>query len=234
MQVDEFFGKAGRRLARELSGYRVKKWLQHRRFPKRPEDWLTMKAVYTENSLLIGTWEVMQDWERPLMEVLAREATRNGGHVLEVGFGMGISASYVTDMGCSKYTVIEPHPVVLEKARAWAKAQPVPVEVVEGFWQDVIDRLPVFDAILFDTFPLNKKEAGRNHVPFIPKAKEHLRPGGIFTYYSDAPDTLDAAHLKLLLDHFTEVRLFRVSGLKPPEGSQYWGDPTMLVPVCTR
>ena len=203
-------------------------------FPKHRKDYLDMKATYTDDSLSIGGWEVMQDWERPLMEALAVECTRTSGHVLEVGFGMAISANYVVEHGASKYTVIEPHPAVIDKARAWAAEQPIPVEIVEGFWQDVIDDLGMYDAILFDTFPLTRAEAGKNHIPFIPKAAAHLRPGGVFTYYSDAAETLGASHLKLLLDHFSEVRIFKVGDLRPPRLSQYWKHDTMLVPVCTK
>jgi guanidinoacetate N-methyltransferase len=127
---------------------------------------------------------------------LARETTRNGGDVLEVGFGMGISAGYIVEYGCASYTVIEPHPQVLQKARAWAVSQSVPVQIEEGFWQDVLGRLGQFDGILFDTFPLTKKEAGKNRIPFIPRASDHLRTGGVFTYYSDASETLGGDHLK--------------------------------------
>ncbi len=166
------------------------------------------------------------------MKSLAREATRSHGHVLEVGFGMGISATFVMEFGCTKYTVIEPHPTVIEKARDWAAEQSVPVEIVQGFWQEEIHRLGKFDAILFDTFPLKKEEAGKNHVPFFEEAREHLNPGGVFTYYSDAEDTLPEEDLKLLLDIFDEVRLSKVRGLQPPKHSQYWGSSSMLVPVC--
>jgi hypothetical protein len=38
-------------------------------FPKKREDYLDMQAVYTDDSLIIGGWEVMQEWERPLMRV---------------------------------------------------------------------------------------------------------------------------------------------------------------------
>lgn len=208
-------------------------WRMSFHFPKKPEDWKTMKAVYDGDTLYIGKWEVMQEWERPLMQALAREATRTHGHVLEVGFGMGISASFVMEFGCSRYTVIEPHPTVIEKARDWASQQPSPVEIVQGFWQNEIHGLGKFDAILFDSFPLKKEDAGRNHVPFFEEAREHLNPGGVFTYYSDAEDSLPDEDLKLLLDIFDEVRLYKVRGLEPPRRSQYWGADTMVVPVCT-
>lgn len=225
-------------IVREVYG-RVRNWeFRNSLSPqkaKRREEYLSADATYTEDSLIVGGSEVMQEWERPLMRALAAEVTRSKGHVLEVGFGMGISANYLVELGCSKYTVIEPHPVVLKKARAWAKAQPVPVQVVEGFWQDVIDRLDLFDGILFDTYVASAEDTGtRLYVPFIPKAAGHLKPGGVFTFFSAAADTFDADHLQLLLQYFQEVRVFKVSGLRPPSSCQYWSTTTMVVPVCTK
>ena len=37
----------------------------------------------------------MESWEKPYMEALADVATRNGGRVLEVGFGLYLSANGV-------------------------------------------------------------------------------------------------------------------------------------------
>lgn len=208
--------------------------LRHLDRPASRKEYLAMKAESTEDSLLVGGWEVMQDWERPLMRALAKEVTRNHGHVLEVGFGMGISASYIIEFGCSTYTVIEPHPVILQQAHGWAEKQPVPVEIVEGFWEDVIDRLGLFDGILFDTFPTVKEEVNQLVYPFISKASEHLRPGGAFTYYSGAPNTLPEDRLEFLLNHFTEVSMFKLSGLNPPRDCQYYRSSTMIVPVCRK
>lgn len=202
---------------------------------KRREEYLAMDATRSDDSLLIGGRQVMQEWERPLMHALAREVTRNRGHVLEVGFGMGISANYVIAMGCSKYTVIEPHPAVLKEARDWAARQPVPVEVVAGFWQEVIDRLGVFDGILFDPFEaLGEDALNRLYVPLVPKAFEHLKSDGVFAFFSGAADTLHADQLQLLLQYFKEVRLFKVSDLRPPSDCRYWSATTMVVPVCTK
>jgi hypothetical protein len=165
----------------------------------------------------------MREWERPIMRELAREVTKTHGEVLEVGFGMAISATYIMEFGSSRYTVIEPHPAVIEAAKVWAKRQPAPVEIVTGFWQDELDRLGKFDGILFDTFPLTKEEEGNNLIlPFISAAREHLNSNGVFTCYSGAAATISAKTLKLLLDTFEEVRLFKVKGLRPPRGSPFW------------
>ena len=197
--------------------------------------YLVMRAKYSEHELLIGGQQVMQDWERPLMLDLAKEAARNGGHVLEVGFGMGISASYLIQEGCSKYTVIEPHKRVLKEFQQWASQQPVPVEAVEGFWEDVIDNLGLFDGILFDIFPTTATEySDRYTLPFIPKASEHLKPGGVFTYYSGCPEKVPDKSMELLRSCFSRVDFHHVTGLNPPKDCQYYSESKMVVPVCIK
>jgi guanidinoacetate N-methyltransferase len=212
-------------------------------------DYRTSKAQYSENELTIGGHEVMQDWERPLMRALAEEAARSKGHVLEVGFGMGISATYLIEAGCSRYTVIEPHPAVLAEFGKWAADQPVPVEAIEGFWEDVIDGLGTFDGILFDTYPTmpSKDDASsptdtasspegdhRVYLPFIPKASEHLNPGGVFTFFTSYAEALPREHMDLLNRYFSEVRTYQVDGLNPPETCEYWQESKMVVPVCVK
>ena len=169
------------------------------------------------------------------MRALAVEAAHSGGHVLEVGFGMGISASYLIEAGCSRYTVIEPHPAVLDRFRAWEQLQIVPVDAIEGFWEDRIDQLGIFDGILFDTYPVSEPEAHEKvYVPFIPKASEHLRPGGVFTFYTGYADSLPAEHMQLLEKHFSNIHLYHVEGLIPPKDCQYFHHSRMLVPVCVK
>jgi spermidine synthase len=211
-------------------------WRQrNRRLPDTREGYLELPATYSGDQLLVGGFEVMQDWERSLMRALAVEAARSRGHVLEVGFGMGISASYLIEAGCSRYTVIEPHRAVLARFRSWEKSQPVPVEAIEGFWEDRIDQLGLFDGILFDTYPVSEPEVDEKvYVPFIPKASEHLRPGGVFTFYTGYADALPPEHMELLRKHFSSVRLYHVEGLKPPKDCQYFHHSRMVVPVCTK
>ena len=213
-----------------------RQWKRRNRWvPGNFDDYIETPAHYDEKELIIGGIEVMQEWERPLMRALAYEAARNKGSVLEIGFGMGISASYLVEAGCSEYTVIEPHPAVLERARAWAAKQPVPVRIVEGFWQDAIDGLSSFDGILFDPIAVAADESmERLYVPFIPHASQHLNPGGVFTFFSATSDRIPPKHLELLEQSFTECRYYNVTGLRPPKDCQYYQSSKMLVPVCIK
>lgn len=206
-----------------------------KQYPTDNAGWTALAVELTETELLIGGWQVMQRWEEPLMAALAAEATRNGGDVLEVGFGMGISATAIVEAGCASYTVIEAHPVVAQAARDWAEQQPMATTVIEGFWQDVVPEIgQQFDGILFDTYPLSESERSRNHYPFIKAARDLLRVDGLLTVYSDETTDFRPDHLQLWLDNYEEVRLVKVEGLEPPADCEYWSSSTMVIPVGVR
>lgn len=57
--------------------------------------WQTSKAHYDTEQLIIENQQVMQSWEAPYMTSMAKEVTQSHGDILEVGFGMGISATYI-------------------------------------------------------------------------------------------------------------------------------------------
>lgn len=205
------------------------------RYPASASEWGELPVEITERELLVGGWQVMQAWERPLMEVMAREVSEQHGDVLEIGYGMGMAARMIVDAGCSSFTTIEAHPAIAEIARAWAAMQDIPCTVIEGMWQDVVPRLATqFDGILFDTFPLSAEERGRNHFPFIPEAPRLLRKDGVLVYYSDESTDFRAEHLALLLADFDEVKLIKVSDLQPGHDCEYWQKSQMIVPVARR
>ena len=57
---------------------------------------------------------VMMSWENDLMKHHAKLVTQNGGDILEIGFGMGISAQFIQDFGCASHTIVESHPEILK------------------------------------------------------------------------------------------------------------------------
>ena len=63
---------------------------------------------------------VMMDWEDSLMSASAAYVCQNGGDILEIGFGMGISAGYIQSHSISSHTIIENHPDIIPRAQAWA------------------------------------------------------------------------------------------------------------------
>ena len=79
---------------------------------------------------------IMHDCEHPIMAEHAKICTENGGDILEVGFGMGISAGYIQSGSIKSHTIIENHFQIADRARDWAADKPN-VTIIEGDWRDV-------------------------------------------------------------------------------------------------
>ena len=77
--------------------------------------------------------------------------TQNGGDILEIGFGMGISAGYMHSHSISSHTIIENHPQIIPKAVEWARGKSN-VTIVSQSWYDVRNSLGTFDGVFYDTF----------------------------------------------------------------------------------
>jgi guanidinoacetate N-methyltransferase len=196
--------------------------------------WKKQAVSLTPLGLDVGSEQVMQYWERPLMRQLARYATRRGGRVLEVGFGLGVSADYIMESGCEAYCVIEPHPAIAERARGWGERQAVPVTVVEDFWQNAMEQLGKFDGVLFDTYPVDSDAAANSYRSFLPLAHKVLCPDGALTYYSEETRAFSPAHLALILEHFNSVEFVVVEDLQVPDDCRYWKHDHMVVPCLSR
>ena len=77
------------------------------------------KIVFSKNG---ETFQVMMDWETPIMKRSAEWVT-NGGKaesVLEIGYGMGIAASFIQAYQPDQHTIMELHPNIAERAEEYA------------------------------------------------------------------------------------------------------------------
>ena len=95
--------------------------------------------------------EVMMSWEDSLMSASAAYVTQNGGDILEIGFGMGISAGYMHSHSISSHTIIENHPEIIPKAVQWASNKSN-VTIISQSWYDVRNSIGQFDGIFYDTY----------------------------------------------------------------------------------
>ena len=93
---------------------------------------------------------IMMDWEHPIMSASAAYVTEGGGDILEIGFGMGISAGYIQSHSISSHTIIEPHPQIVEKAVEWSSGKSN-VTIISQSWADVTGSLGTYDGIFYDT-----------------------------------------------------------------------------------
>ncbi|ATQ77478.1 hypothetical protein CR152_25470 [Massilia violaceinigra] len=205
--------------------------------PEMGESWAASAAAWSERELLIDGQQVMQDWERPLMRALAGAAAASGGDVAEIGFGMGISATLVQEYGVRSHTIVECHPDVLARLGRWRAQRPdAAVTVVPTRWQDWAFEPGSFDGVLFDTYPTSEDEYSAEvaasptfAASFFPAAQRMLRPGGVFTYYTNEIDSLSRRHQRLLLEHFSSFSVGLVRGLRPPADCQYWWADSMAI-----
>jgi spermidine synthase len=128
----------------------------------------------------IDGFEVMHVWEHPLMKKHADIVCQFGGDILEIGFGMGISANYIQSNNIKSHTIVEFHPQVIEKLIQWSKDKPN-VRIIEGDWFEKLEEIcsMKYDGIFFDTH-LDP------NVYFLVESVVNrcLKEGGVFSWFS--------------------------------------------------
>lgn len=178
----------------------------------------------------------MEDWEDGYMRELATIAAQGGGTVLEVGFGMGISAGYIQRFPIEEHIVIEANRAVYEKLLAFSQTAPCNVTPLLGFWEEITPSLRdgSITGILFDTYPLTEGEIHTNHFPFFKEAFRLLQPNGTLTYYSDEIEEFSPDHEEALREAgFTRLEK-RICSVAPPPDCAYWKSPTILAPLIRK
>ena len=100
--------------------------------------------------------QVMMEWEKSYMEACI-DKLQPKGDVLEIGFGMGYSATQIQKYKPKSHTIIEMDPMVIKRLEEWAKDYDN-IIIVEGTWQSQMKNLGKFDEIFFDDFPLKVSE----------------------------------------------------------------------------
>lgn len=139
-------------------------------------DFLDTDLTFSDAEITLPDgFEVMMEWERPIMERSAEIVCHNRGDVLNVGFGMAIIDTAIQQQGATSHTIIEAHEQVMEKARRWAEDKQG-VNLVHSTWQEALGGLPQFDGIYFDTLmpPM---------VPFLERVPSMLKQDGVFLYF---------------------------------------------------
>jgi amino acid adenylation domain-containing protein len=204
--------------------------------------WQRGHAHFAASELIVEGQQVMQDWEQPLMKEMAKIATTAHGHVLEIGFGMGISATYIQERGVASHTIVECNEDVVRALGEWRNGYPQQdVRIVQGRWQDVVGRLGLFDSVLFDAYPMSETEFTENVIEqitfaesFFQTASNCLRPGGVFTYYTNEIDSFSRRHQRALFQYFGSITLKVIGPLYPPQTSHYWWADSMVAVCATK
>ena len=122
--------------------------------------------------------QVMMDWEDDIMKASADYICENGGDILEIGFGMGISANYIQANNINSHTIIENHPQIIEKLKTWAQDKSN-VIIVEGDWFDVKDSLSTYNGLFYDTFGDENVDNFKTTLPTL------MKLGGKATWWNN-------------------------------------------------
>jgi len=144
--------------------------------------YISQSLVFSEDKIIFADvenheYEVMMNWEDPLMSASAAYICEGGGDILEIGFGMGISANYIQSHTINSHTIIENHPDMIPKAQAWA-ADKSNVTIVEGDWYNVKDTLSTYDGLFMDTYGDN------NMKHFSSSLSSLMKVGGKATWWN--------------------------------------------------
>jgi amino acid adenylation domain-containing protein len=182
--------------------------------------------------------QIMEDWQIPLMRAMARHVTESHGHVLEIGFGRGVSAEMIQELGVTSHTVVEPNDhSVHHYFDPWRRRHAgADIRLLHARWQDVSDQLGVFDGIFFHAFPMNEQEFTDyilRSVTFAEHAfgamASHLREGGVFTYLTTEIDSLGRGHQRSLLRHFRSIAMHVEPLQVPGDTRDMWWANSMVV-----
>ena len=136
--------------------------------------------TFEDDKILTDTgYEVMMNWEAPIMEKSAEYVCQSKGDILEIGFGMGICSDYIQAQGVNSHTIVEIHPQVIEKLKIWAEDKDN-VTIVEGNWNSV--ELGSYDGIFIDTY------GDEEYFNFKPFALNKAKDGARITYWNNFTD----------------------------------------------
>jgi len=215
-------------------------------------EWTGIKEDLDEQRLDIDGHPVMQRWETPYMESLAKVATSKGGRVLEVGFGMAISAGAIQgNANVEEHLIMEANSDVFKRLQDFAKTSARPVTPLgPDLWQNTLDSVPdgSLDGVLYDTYPLNKEEQHTHQFEFLKRIRNKLKKGGVLTYcnltslgvlkgqYASWADLFRETQLPhLLAAGWKEEEIsFETAPTAPTEDCEYYSHSTGLVPILTK
>jgi hypothetical protein len=142
----------------------------------------TETIIITKDQIKLSTDNetsaVMHVGEKTLIEKLSEIVTTNGGNILEIGFGMHLSADAIQcNPNVTLHTIIEIHPEIYKTAIEWAKDKKN-VNIILGDWLDVLPLNEVkFDGILHDT------HLDKNIDKFLDYVKPNCKEGTIVGFF---------------------------------------------------
>lgn len=216
-----------------------------------PKRWFDQKALLSDEKLVIEGHPVMERWETPYMKAFAELVTRNGGRILECGFGLGISAHAIQSYSPEEHIIIEANNDVFKRLIDFQESAAHKVTPVLGLACETLESFndQTFDGIFYDTYPLNADEQHTHQFNFIKKAYPLLKNGGVLTYCNltstgvlkNKYDSWEALFNETQLPYLIKVGvpendikgiiIFKVS---PPTDCLYFQHKTAMIPIIIK
>jgi predicted O-methyltransferase YrrM len=185
--------------------------------------------------------QIMMEWEKPYMEK-SIELLNPFGKVLEIGFGLGYSATKICSFkNVKEYSVIECMPIVWEKFEEFKNKQQIArpelkINLIKGRWEDVLQTMETFDSIYFDDYVLNSDiDIGNRRIThdrsshFLQKVlQNHTRIGSRISFYSSVNIIEMYKNISCIHVECSEYKIEIPSDCKYAKGDK------MYIPVITK
>tara|TARA_R110000751_G_scaffold19792_3_gene58849 strand:+ start:562 stop:1179 length:618 start_codon:yes stop_codon:yes gene_type:complete len=144
------------------------------------EEYYNDKLTFTDDGNLLNSkgLPVMMGWERDIMKHDASIICKNGGDILNIGFGLGIIDNYIQSHNPKSHWIIEYHPDVYNKMVEDGWLEKPNVNIIFKPWQEVLGDLPKFDGIYFDTWH-------EDQFLFDDYVSRILKEGGIYSFFNN-------------------------------------------------
>uniref|UniRef100_A0A6M3K5L6 Putative methyltransferase n=1 Tax=viral metagenome TaxID=1070528 RepID=A0A6M3K5L6_9ZZZZ len=113
------------------------------------------ELTINESGIWLGDVHIMPTAEDGLIQADVRRLCHEHKprRVLELGFGLGLSATAFQEYGIAEHCIIEAHSVIAARARQWAAGRPG-IEIIEGFAQTVPVPDGAWDLVFDDRYDL--------------------------------------------------------------------------------
>jgi predicted O-methyltransferase YrrM len=181
--------------------------------------------------------QIMMEWEKPYMEK-SIEMLDPFGKVLEIGFGMGYSATKICSFEAVKeYNIIECMPVVWEQfeqfKNKYGTIRPeLKINLIKGRWEDVLQTTEIFDCIYFDDYVLDENKMSSNNdrfSNFLEKVlSKHTHINSKISFYSTIDVNTVYKNLKCInidcIEYLIDI----------PKNCKYAKGDKMYIPILTK
>jgi hypothetical protein len=180
--------------------------------------------------------QIMMEWEKPYMEK-SIELLKPFGKVLEIGFGMGYSATKICSYeAVEEYNIIECMPIVWEQFNKFKSEQFVlrpdlKINLIKGRWEDVLSTAEMYDCIYFDDYILdtNKMIINDRCTDFLQKVlKSHTKIGSRISLYSGVDCSKLYKNINCINVECVEYKI------DIPENCVYAKGDKMYIPIFTK